>query len=153
MLKKLHYLLGIVLFLSLMPVRGMSQTDDGNTVKTPPAQHTHVVKKAWTGTKQAVSKGAHATAKASGKAWRGTKRAVSTGAHATAKATGKAWRGTKKAVSTGAHATVRTTGKAWRGTKKAVSKGYNNTIHPSAKTTDNAKVRQPEHVKPEDQPK
>ncbi len=108
MSNKLHTLIGIVLFLSFMPIRGVSQTDEGNTVQTPPAHHAHVVKKAWNGTKQAVS----------------------TGAHATAHATGKAWHATKQGVSTAAHATAHATGKAWRGTKKAVTKGYNSTVHP-----------------------
>ena len=175
MSKNFYYLLGIILFFSMMPIRGMSQTHDGDTTNAP-AQHTHVVKKAWNGTKQAVSTGTHATAHATKKAWHGTKKAVSTGAHATAQATKKAWHSTKQAVSTGAHATANATKKAWRGTKKAVStgalmqqpmrrrrqwhgtknavkKGYNNTVHPHAKASDKANVKQPDHVGTNDEPK
>lgn len=144
MSKKSYYLLSIVFLLSMMSVRGMSQTDEGNAASVSPAHHTHVVKKAWNDTKQAVNKGAHATAHATGTAWRATKQGVSTGAHATARATGKAWHATKQGVTTAAHATARTTGKAWSGTKKAVSKGYNSTVHPHAKASDKDKVNHPE---------
>ncbi len=132
MSKTLHYLLGIVLFLSLVPVRGMSQTpDDNKSDKAERAHRTHVVKKAWSDTKQTTAKDYHATAHATGTAWKATKHGVSKGYHATAKATGK----------------------AWSGTKKAVSKGYNNTIHPSAKGTHTSSVKHREQVKQQDEAK
>jgi hypothetical protein len=120
MLQKIYYVLAIVLLFSAMPTRGMSQTDDGTTTTVAPMHHRHVVKKAWNGTKQVVSKSAHATAHATGEAWDATKQGVTKGYRATAKATGK----------------------AWRGSKKAVSKGYNNTVHPHAKATHKRSVNQ-----------
>ncbi|MFI5202050.1 MAG: hypothetical protein ACHQNE_06660 [Candidatus Kapaibacterium sp.] len=87
MSKKLQYFIGIVLFLALMPIRGMSQTtDDTKADKVERAHRTHVVKKAWSGAKRDVSTGARATGHAAGKAWRGTKRGVSTAANAPGKA-------------------------------------------------------------------
>ncbi|HZK76851.1 MAG TPA: hypothetical protein VFD13_08090 [Candidatus Kapabacteria bacterium] len=87
MSKKLHYLIGIVLLLALMPIRGMSQTtDDTRADKAERAHRTHVVKKAWSGTKHDVSTGARATGHVAGKAWSGTKRAVSTAVRAPGKA-------------------------------------------------------------------
>ncbi len=109
MAKKLQYLIGIALFLSLMPTRGMSQTsDDTKADNVERAHRTHVVKKAWNGTKRNVSTGANATAHVTTKAWHGTKHAVSKGANATGHATAKAWRGTKRAAGTA----VRAPGKA-----------------------------------------
>jgi hypothetical protein len=125
MSNKLHYLFILLLFVFLTPVRGMSQTDDGKSTPAAPAHNTHVIKKAWNGTKQAVSKGAHATAHATGKAWRGTKRAVSKGAKSTAHATGK----------------------AWDGTKHAVTKGYNSTAHPKAKPVHKKIVKQADPIR------
>jgi|GEM_PF-6479459 len=87
MSKKLYYLLGIVLFLALMPIRGSSQTtDDTKADKAERAHRTHVVKKTWNGTKHAVSTGAHATGRATRKAWRGTKRVAGTAVRAPGKA-------------------------------------------------------------------
>ena len=91
MLNKLRYLIGIVLLLCLMPVRGMSQTTDDNKAdKAERAHRTHVVKKAWHDTKHTATKDYNATAHATGKAWRGTKRGVSKGYHAAVSAPGKA---------------------------------------------------------------
>ena len=121
MSNKLRYLIGIVLFLSLMPVRSMSQTTDDQTVGAAKVENTqtkHVVKKrAASSTKQAVSKDYHATTRATGKAWAGTKRATASGYHATARATAK-----------GYHATARATKKAWTGTKRTTSKAYHKVI-------------------------
>jgi hypothetical protein len=104
MTKKLQYIIGIVLLLA-MPIRGMSQaTGDAKADKAERSHRTHVVHKAWSGTKHAINTGAHATAHATGKAWSGTKHAVSTGAHATAHATGKAWNGTKRVTRTAVRA-------------------------------------------------
>lgn len=87
MSKKLRYLIGIVLLLALMPIRGISQTsDDTKADKVERAHRTHVVKKAWSGTKRDVSTGARATGHAAGKVWRGTKRGVSTAVRAPGKA-------------------------------------------------------------------
>jgi len=126
MLNKLHYLIGIVLLLSFMPVRGISQTNNDQptgAAKVENTQTKHVVKKS------AVSS---------------TKQAVSNGAKATARATSKAWRGTKRGVTKGANATAHATGKAWRGTKRATAKTYRKVVHPPAKATNNAKV--PNHT-------
>ena len=126
MSKKLFYLSGIILLLFLSPVRGNSQTpDDTKSDKVERTHRKHVIKKAWSDTKNTSAKDYHAAAHATGKAWRGTKRGVSKGYHATAQATGK----------------------AWRGTKKAVTKGYNSTVHPSAKATHKAKVNNQENDK------
>jgi hypothetical protein len=103
MSNKLRYLIGIVLILSLMPVRGISQTKDDQTTgasKVENTQHKHTVKKsASSGPSHAVTKGYHATTRAAGKAWKGTKRATASGYHATTRATGKAWRSTKRTTS------------------------------------------------------
>jgi hypothetical protein len=131
MLNKLHYFLILFLFVFLVPVRGMSQTDDVKTTTTASAHHTHVVKKTWNGTKRAVSKDVHATARA----------------------TGKAWRATKHGVAKGYQATARATSNAWRGTKKAATKGYNNTVHPHAKVTHRSRVKQPDQIKQESETK
>jgi len=109
MSKKLQYLIGIVLLLTVMPIRGISQTgDDTKADKVERAHRAHVVKKAWNGTKRDVKTGTRATAHATGKAWSGTKHAVSTGAHATAHEAGKVWKGTKRVTRT----VVRAPGKA-----------------------------------------
>ncbi|HWF44186.1 MAG TPA: hypothetical protein VG537_06060 [Candidatus Kapabacteria bacterium] len=91
MSKKLQYLIGMVLFLALMPTHGISQTsDDTKADKVERAHRTHVVKKAWRGTKRNVNNGAHATGRATKKAWRGTKRGVNTAVQAPGKAIHKA---------------------------------------------------------------
>jgi hypothetical protein len=69
MSKKLQYLIGIILFLTLMPVHGMSQTsDDAKADKLERAHRKHVVKKTWRDTKHGVSKGYHTVIHAPGKA-------------------------------------------------------------------------------------
>ena len=69
MSKKLQYIIGIVLFLTLMPVYGMSQTsDDTKADKVERTHRKHVVKKAWSDTKHGVSKGYHKVIHAPGKA-------------------------------------------------------------------------------------
>ena len=69
MTKKLQYLIGVVLFLSLMPIRGTSQTsDDTKADKAERAHRTHVVKKAWRNTKNGVSTGYHKAIHAPGTA-------------------------------------------------------------------------------------
>ena len=73
MLKKLHYLIGFVLLLSLTPVPGMSQTPDDKADKTERAHRKHVVRKAWKDTKHGASKGYHTAIHAPGKAIRHAK--------------------------------------------------------------------------------
>lgn len=79
MLKRLHYLLGIVLFLSIVPLQGFTQTPDDKADKVERAHRKHVVKKAAADTKNAA-----------GKAWSGTKRTAKKVYHAPAKAIHKA---------------------------------------------------------------
>jgi hypothetical protein len=67
MTKKLSYILGIILFLSL-PVRGFSQTADDKADKAERAHRKHVVKKAWHDTKNGVNKAYHKVKHAPGKA-------------------------------------------------------------------------------------
>jgi hypothetical protein len=88
--KKLRFIIGILLLVSLTPVPGISQTsDDDKADKTERTHRKHVVKKAWSDTKQTTAKDYHAAARATGKAWRGTKRGVSKGYHAAVRAPGK----------------------------------------------------------------
>jgi len=68
MSKHLRYLVGIVLFLSLMPIRGTSQTADDKADKAERAHRKHVVKKAWRDTKNGVNKTYHKVKHAPGKA-------------------------------------------------------------------------------------
>jgi hypothetical protein len=134
MSNKLHTLIGIVLFLSLISIRGMSQTGDQTTgaAKVENTQTTHVVKKST-------------SSKASN--------SVKKGYHATTRAAGKAWKGTKTTVAKGYHATAHATGKAWHGTKTAVTKGYNSTVHPPAKAVHKTNVKQSEQIKQEGETK
>jgi hypothetical protein len=154
MSNKLHYFIGIVLFLSLTPIRGMSQTTDDQTAGAAKVENTqtkHVVKKQTnSSTKQAVGDAYHATAHATKKAWNGTKRATAKGYHATAHATKKAWTGTKQAASKGYHTAAHATKKAWTGTKKAVSKGYHGVTHTPAKAEENSNGNRQEEPKPKD---
>lgn len=139
---KLLYLLGIVFFLSLMPARGISQTpDNADTPQAELAPHKNVVKKAWTGTKRDVSKGAKATAHATTKAVNSTEHAVSKGAKATAHATTKAARSTGHAIGKGAKATAHATTKAWHGTKRAAGTA----VRAPGKAIHKAKVKHEVH--------
>ena len=105
MTKKLQYIIGIILLLAFIPLRAMSQTtDDAKADKAERAHRTHVVKKAWRGTKHDVTTGANTTAHVATKAWRGTKHAVRTGARATAHVAGTSWKGTKRVADTVARA-------------------------------------------------
>jgi hypothetical protein len=122
MSNKLRYLIGIALFLSFMPVRGISQTGGDQTTGAAKVENTQA--------KHTVKKSASSSAKQS----------VSKGYHATTRATGKAWKGTKQAVSKGAKATAHATGKAWSATKQTTAKGYNKVAHPHAKAPLKAKV-------------
>lgn len=91
MFKKINYLIAIVFFLSMMPVRGMTQTTpDDKADTTERAHRKHVVKKAWSDTKSTAKKGYDATAKESGKVWTGTKKTAKTVYHAPGKAIHKA---------------------------------------------------------------
>jgi hypothetical protein len=125
MSNKLRYLIGIVLFISMMPVRGISQNSGDQTVGAAKVENTqtkHVVKKSVTS---------------------GPSHAVTKGYHATTRATAKAWRGTKHAVAKGANTTAHATGKAWSATKRTTTKSYNKVAHP-AKAPLKAKV--PNHT-------
>ena len=146
MSKKLRYLIGVVLLLTLMPIRSISQTSgDAKADKVERAHRTHVVKKAWNGTKRDVSTAAKATAHATKKVWHGTKRDVKTAANATAHATTKVWHGAKRDVSNGARATGRVTRKAWRGTKRGVTTA----VRAPGKAIHHAKVKHQQHEKQE----
>ncbi|MDP4199140.1 MAG: hypothetical protein Q8922_13345 [Bacteroidota bacterium] len=79
MLKRLPYLLGIALFLSILPIRVISQTPDDKADKVERAHRKHVVKKAAADTKEAT-----------GKAWSGTKKTARKVYHAPGKAIHKA---------------------------------------------------------------
>jgi hypothetical protein len=137
MSNKLHALIGIVLFLSLVSFPVMSQSGDqtNGAAKVENTETTHTTHSVKKSTSTEVSN------------------SVKKGYHATTRATGKAWRATKKTVAKGYHATAQATGKAWRGTKKAVKKGYNSTVHPPKKSIHTTDVKQPEHINQEGETK
>lgn len=68
MSKHLHYFIALLLILTLMPIRGMSQTPDDKADKAERAHRKHVVKKAWKDTKTGVNKTYHKVKHAPGKA-------------------------------------------------------------------------------------
>ena len=68
MSKHLQYFIGIILFLFLMPVHGISQTPDDKADKAERAHRKHVLKKAWSDTKNGVNKAYHKVKHAPGKA-------------------------------------------------------------------------------------
>ena len=74
--RKLGYLVGLALLLSVTPIRAISQTDDAAADRAERAKRKAAVNKAADDTKHTVKKGWHSTKRGVRKAYHATSKAV-----------------------------------------------------------------------------